>query len=541
MRKLTRDDVIAGLTGAIASTPQSMAFALIAGVNPMYGLYTAIVATITGAIFGHSSTMTVGTTNALALVVASTLTGLDQAIAIEQLFVLTLLVGIFHLSFGLLRIGSLVRFVSNAVMTGFIAGAALLIIFGQLRYLNGYTPAGDTSLLRVIDWLQHLHQSDVTILAASAISAVTMLAVRRTQYKTLATLIGIIVTSGIAVLAGWGDVTIVRDIAIIPATVPAPQLPQLRYAADLIPAAFAIAILGAVQSAALLNMLPEKHGQRPRINRDFIGMGIANMAGSLFQTMPACGSLSRTAVNIAAGAQTRWSNVFAGVFVALFLLVFGRLIEYVTLSALGVMLIIAATGLIRPAEIRLVWKSAPAARIAMVITFATALVFPIEYSIYAGVFISLMMYLYASSEQVNVTRLIPIDETRFRVDAVPSRLPDHEVTVLAIQGHLYFAAISRLEKLLPDPWRSQGSVVIIRLRDCDFLASTGIHFFERYEAALRHNGGQLILTGLSHRLYTQLQQMPGRFSPVTLFEADDILLEGTRRAYLYAQTTGHRG
>lgn len=137
-----RDDLLAGLTGAVAGAPQAMGFALIAGIEPTYGLYTAVVSTIIGAFFGQSSFMTIGSTNALALVVATTLVNFEGAAQTERLFVLTGLTGIFYLIFGIFRLGFLLRFVSNAVMTGFVTGAGLLIIFGQVRYLTGYNPVG---------------------------------------------------------------------------------------------------------------------------------------------------------------------------------------------------------------------------------------------------------------------------------------------------------------------------------------------------------------------------------------------------------------
>lgn len=529
-----KDDLLAGLSGAIAGTPQAMAFALIAGINPIYGLYTAIVSTIIGAVLGSSGLMTVGPTNALSLIVAGTLTTFDSANSIERLFILTLLSGAFHLGFGFLRLGILVKFVSNAVMTGFIAGAALLIVFGQLPYLTNYSPEGSSSLLKVVDWVRHLHLTDLYTLGVSGVAAVLILVVRNTRFKNLATLLGIVGASVLAALAGWDSVEIVRDISEIPAGLPLPTLPDFAYVPELISSALAIAILGAVQSAAIINVLPDRGGSRPNVNLDFISMGIGNMVGSLFQSMPACGSLSRTAVNIASGAQTRLANIFAGVFVALFLVLLGSLIEYVTLSALAVMLIIAAITMIDLSEIRIVWQTAISARIAMVVTFLTALIFPIEYSIYAGVIISLLLYITTSSEEVKLSQFVPLEENRFKITEIPERLPDNDVIILSVTGHLYFAAITRLEHLLPDPSQSEGSIVILRLRDSAFLATTGIHFLERYDAALRQHGGRLILTGLSSEMVEHIQHLPNNFSEMDVFIEDEILMGGTLRAYEYA-------
>ncbi|MCA9916097.1 MAG: SulP family inorganic anion transporter, partial [Anaerolineae bacterium] len=368
----------------------------------------------------------------------------------------------------------------------------------------------------------------------SALAAVLIVTLRRTRFKNLAALVGIGAASILAVVAGWDSVRIVSDISRIPAGLPFPSLPDFSYVPELISSALALSILGAVQSAAIINALPDRGQKRPNVNRDFIGMGIGNVIGSLFQNMPSGGSLSRTAVNIASGAQTRLSNIFAGIFIALFLLLLGRQIEYVALAGLAVMLIIAASTMINLSEIRIVWKTAVSARIAMVTTFATALIFPIEYSIYAGVIISLLLYVTSSSEEVKLSQLIPLDGNRFKVAPVPEKLPDHGVVILSVTGHLYFAAITRLERLLPDPANSQESIVILRLRDSAFLATTGIHFLERYDAALRKQGGQLILTGLSTEMVDHIQHLPNRFSEMDVFSEDEILLGGTLRAYDYA-------
>jgi SulP family sulfate permease len=523
-------DLVAGLTGAVAGTPQAMGFALIAGINPVFGLYTAMVSTITASLFSSSHLMTIAPTNALALVVASTLAPFIGPDQVAGLFVLTLLVGLLQVGFGLLRLGALARFVSHAVMIGFITGASVLIALGQLRYLNGYTPAGDTPLARAWDWLLNLPAGDLPTMLLSVLTLAITLGVKRTRWRALATLAGIGVASAVVLLAGWDHIPIVRSIASIPYGLPAPALPDIRLAPDLLAAAVAIAILGAVQSVGITSTLHNPGGERPDPNRDFVAMGIANCVGATMQCMPVCGSLSRTAVNVMAGARTRWANVVSGVFVGLFLLAFGSVIEYVVLCALAVQLVIAAVSLIDTDEIIAVWRVAPASRLAMVATFVATLTLPLEYSIYVGVAISLALYVYASAEDVRVERLVPVGE-RFRVEPVPAVLSPNEVVVLSVHGNLYFAAIAALERKLPAPEHAHGATIILRLRDDAFLASTGLQFLARYDAALQRNGGELVLTGLSPALIQRLQQPPYAFPRERLYPATPVIFEGTARAY----------
>lgn len=532
-----RDDLLAGLVGAVAGAPQAMGFALIAGVNPVYGLYTAVISTIFGAALGSSTYMTVGPTNALALVVASTLSDLNGGNQVELVFVLTLLTGAFFLLFAVLRLGFLVRFVSNAVMTGFITGAGLLIVFGQVRHLNGYDPSGSNALLSFLDWVVHLHRSNpqTVVIAGGAIAV--MLLLQRTRLQNLATLIAIVAASVATLLLNWEAVALVRDIADVPRGLPTPTLPDLAAVPDLATAAFALAVLGAVQSAAIANVAPGPEGRKPIFGRDLIGMGVGNIVGALFQSIPACGSLSRTAINVAAGARTRWANAIAGGFVALMLLMLGAAIEVVTLAALAAQLILAAVSLINLKQIRMVWRVGLPARAAMLVTFVSTLLLPLEYSIYLGVGLSLLLYLYASSEDITAVQLVLLDNGNFREQPPPAQLSNHTITIISLHGSLYFAAARQLTNLLPDPSHSSGAVVILRLREAHGLGSTALNAITAYHAALQAHAGRLILTGVSHELRATLDRA-GVLAVIgreNVFEKEDEVFAATRSAFALQQ------
>lgn len=533
-----RSDVLAGLTGAVAGAPQAMGFALIAGVNPVYGLYTALVSTVIGGLLGSSSFMTVGPTNALALVVASALADFDGPAQIEGLFVLTGLVGVLMLLFGLLQLGTLIRFVSNAVMTGFITGAGMLIILGQVQHLNGYDSSGGTTVQRFLNWLAHLPQSDPQTVIIGIGALLVIVTLHRTRLHDIATLVAIILATLAVGALGWEHVAHVHDLSTVPRGLPAPVLPDLSLAPDLAASALAMAVLAAVQSAAITNSVNEPDGSHASVTRDFIGIGVANLAGSVLQGMPACGSLSRTAVNVAAGAHTRLANVFAGLFVGVFLLALGSFIEAVTLAALAAHLVVAAFSLIRLDQIVLVWRVNWPARLAMTATFAATLLLPLQYSIYVGVALSLGLYLYSASERLHVVRLVPLEGNRYRAEDVPDQLPDGEAIIFSIHGHLYFAAVQKLESLLPPPNGDARAVVILRLRESDYLGSTGIAFLRRYNHALRRNGGQLILTGLSRAVRTELERtgIDAEFGQDNLFDAEEIYLDATGHAFDYGQS-----
>lgn len=528
-------DAAAGLVGAVAGAPQAMGFALVAGVAPVYGLYGAVVTVIVGALASGSRYMTIAPTNALALLVFSALG--DGGQPIERLFTLTLLVGACQLAAGLLRLGALTRFVSNAVMVGFISGAGLLIILGQLAHLNGYEPQAAGPLPRLWDWLAHLPQSQPHTLAIGMTATVIIAGLHRTRFKSVATLVALAVTSAFVLAAGWGDVATVRDIAPIPGSLPAPALPDLSHAPGLLPAALALALLGLVQSAALTRAVREPDGSAPDTNRDFVAQGLGNLAGSLFQALPSAGSLSRTAVNVSAGAKTRLANLLAGAFTLAILLLLGSVIEVITLAGLAGHLVVAAFSLINRQAILLVWRVHWAGRAAMVATFVSALLLPLEQSVYVGVALSLALYAYTSSNEVHVTQLIPLADRRFREAPPPAALPPAAPVIFSVTGSLYFAAVRRLEDALPPPDTASGTVVILRLRGQARLGSTGIDFMMRYAGALRARGGDLLLAGVSASLYDELTRTGSAAYLGTdhIFSATDTYFEATEAALAAAR------
>lgn len=528
-------DIAAGLVGAVAGAPQAMGFALVAGVAPVYGLYAAVVAVIVGALTSSSRYMTIAPTNALVLVVFSALDGGTQPI--EKLFTLTLLVGGFQLAAGLLRLGGLTRFVSNAVMTGFITGAGLLIILGQLPHLTGYEPHDAGPLPRLWDWLVHLPQSHPQTLVIGVAAIIIIAGLHRTRFKSVATLVALVVTTVFVLAAGWDEVAIVRDMDTIPAGLPAPALPDLNHAPGLLPAALALALLGLVQSAALTQAVREPDGSTPNTNRDFAAQGLANIVASFFQALPSAGSLSRTAVNISAGAKTRLANLLASVFVLLILLALGTVIEQITLAALAGHLVVAAFSLFNRQAIALVWRVHWGGRVALIATFVSTLLLPLEQSVYVGVALSLALYAYTSANEVRVTTLLPIEGHRFREVPLPQRLPPGGMIVFSVTGSLYFAAVRRLENMLPLPDSAGGTVVILRLRGQIHLGSTGIGFLRRYADLLRASGGDLLLAGISPELDAELRRtgIAAYLGDDHIFVATDIYFEATEQALSAAQ------
>lgn len=500
-------DLVAGATTALVGIPQVMGFALVAGINPLYGLYTAGFATAIAALLTGSSYLKVMLSNVLAVSIYSVLAPVPEADIPATLFVLTFLVGLFQLGFGLVRAGSLTRFVSNAVLTGFVTGAALLIVLGQLGNLTGYEhPREAIRILAVPDLLLHAGEIQPQALAVGILTIALVLAFRRVPHlRSVAFLLPVIIAT-LLVLAAFPEVALVGDIAAIPAGLPVPAAPDLALAPGLLVPALALAIIGLVMTVGITETNPEPDGTIADVNRDFSGQGVTNILCSFLQCAPASGSLSATALNVAAGAETRMANLISGALVGAVVVLAGPLAELIPLPALaGILVLIGIELMYQPREIACIWKYSRPGRWAMVATFVSTQVLPLQYSIYVGVFLSLAIYLVTSTREAAVVRLVPAGGGMFREEPAPKRLPGGRLTILSISGSIYFATLRAIERSLPSPEGAEGTVVILALRG-RVEAGTGLfRMLERYARQVEAGGNRLILAEVDPRLLAGLE------------------------------------
>jgi SulP family sulfate permease len=501
-------DLVAGTTTALVGIPQGMGFALVAGINPIYGLYTAAFSTAIGALLTGSTYLKVMLSNVLAVSIYSVLAPVPEADVPATLFVLTLLVGTFQLGFGLIRAGSLTRFISNSVLTGFVTGAALLIVLGQLGNLTGYRlPREAIQLLAIPDLVLHAGEIQPEALAVGLLTIALVLGFRRVErLRPVALLLPVIIAT-LLVRIALPEVAIVGDIAAIPAGLPVPVIPDLTLAPGLLVPALALAIIGLVMAVGVTETTPEPDGTIADVNRDFAGQGATNILASFLQCAPAGGSLSATALNVAAGAETRAANLISGVIVGAVILVAGPLAELIPLPALaGILILIGIELIYQPREITCIWKYSRPGRWGMAATFISTQVLPLQYSIYVGVLLSLVIYLVTSTREATVVRLVPVGGGMFREDPAPDRLLAGEITILSIYGSVYFATLRAIERSLPSPERAEGAVVILALRG---RVEAGIGLFrmlERYARQVQTHGGRLILAEVEPRLLAGLEE-----------------------------------
>ena len=506
-RNVLTADFLSGLTFAAVNIPQAMANALLAGVNPLFGLYTLLVATPVGAIFTSSVFMNVSTTSALSVAAGDTLAGLPPSAKPANLVTLVLLMGLFQVLAGLFKLGRLVRFVSNSVMVGFITGVAALIILGQVNDFFGYDSAFSNRVLQLADTLLHLRQVHWPSVAVGSLTIALILLLRRTRFKQFGMILAMLVATLVAYLWQPEGMQMVGDIATLSGERLLDfDMPEFRHVPAMATSALALAIVGLVQGAGVSQSYPNPDGKYPDVSRDFLGQGVANVATSAFQGIPAGGSMSGTAVTYTAGARTRLANVFAGLLVSPLVFLFNDVINLIPLPALAGLLVYVGFNSFKPDDVRTVWQTGRISTAAMVITFSATLLMPLQFAVFVGVAVSILLYVAQSSGGLRAVELVPV-EGGFPIEApLPAVLPDNEVVVVQVYGELFFAAASTLEDNLPDPGDSRNSVVVLRLRGREDIGSTLISVLKRIHKSLKEDGGHLMLSGISAPVYEQLRR-----------------------------------
>ncbi len=524
-------DLGAGLSVALVSIPEGMAYAIVAGVNPIYGLYTGMLTTVVASLTANTSLLIVTATNALALVTAEHMAGLGKDVdPARALFTLTMLVGVIMFVLGVLRLGSVIRFVSREIMTGFVFATALLVVLGQVKDLVGYTSSLDSGkLVKAIDSMVHISEWNKSDAIIGFASIGVLLLLGLTPLKHWAGLLAILISSLFVYLAGLEQVKIVGDISAVPkglAALPTPVLPDLDLIRPLFVGAIAAAVVGLAESSGIGATYPNRDGRRSDMSQDFLGQGLGNLAGSFFQSMPAGGSLSRTGINFNGGARTRWSGIYAGIMIAVVLVLFGNYAELIPMSGLAALLIfIGFEIMIREGrELMVSWKISRLNTATAFVTIAVGVMFDLTAAIFTGVAFSLLSYAVVSSTQFTIVRMMRRPDGVWEDHEVPEQLPSNEIAVIEIRGTAYFASVYTFDELLPSLEGTDNSVIILRVRDRSIESFTGLKWLMKYARGLEITGNKLLLADLEERSLAKLES----FGAVELLGRENLFLTETR-------------
>jgi SulP family sulfate permease len=513
--RVIRDDFWAGLTGAIIVLPQGVAFALIAGLPAQYGLYTAIITPIIAGLFGSSRHLVSGPTTAISIVVFSVV---SQFLApgsphyIPYVLTLTFLAGLFQLLLGLARMGVLVNFISHTVVVGFTSGAAVLIATSQIKHFLGLpVETGSAFFPTLLAVLANLFNSNLYVLSLAVITLLTCLLVGKVRRRWPRMLIGIMTGSLLCWYLG-GQHHGVPLLGSLPGSLPPLSLPDfsINTVRQLAPGALAVAMLGLIEAVSIARSVAARSHQRIDGNQEFIGQGLSNLFGSFFSCYAGSGSFTRSGVNYEAGARTPLSAIFASLLVALVVVFFGALTAYLPMPAMAAVIMLVAWNLIDKRHIRMIVRTSRRETMVLISTFLATLFIALEFAIYAGVLLSLVMYLQRTSHP-RVISLAP-DSTKPKRqlgEVLRRHLPEcPQLKIVRLEGSLFFGAVNHVQDVLHRfaEQNSEWKHVLIICTSVNFIDVAGAEMLAQEAQRLRAKGGGLYLSNLKRTVWAVLER-----------------------------------
>jgi SulP family sulfate permease len=508
---------MAGLTGGLILVPQGVAFATIAGMPPEYGLYAAMLPAVIAALWGSSWHLVSGPTTAISIVVFATMSPLAEAGSaayVQLVLSLTFLVGVFQLLLGVFRFGTLVNFVSHTVVVGFTAGAAVLIAASQVKNFFGIAIPRGSSVAKVLQGLvEQAGQINLFITAIAVVTVVSCVAAKRWWPKVPHMIVGMVSGSVLAfgLNAQWGlELTEITSIGALQIGLPPLSMPDLSASTlqQLAPIAFAVALLALTEAVSIARAMALKSGQRIDGNQEFIGQGLSNLAGSFFSGYASSGSFNRSGLNLAAGAKTPLAAVYSAVFLLLIMLFLAPLAKYLPVAAMAGILFVVAWGLI---DFHAIGETMRASRSEAAILFATliaTLTIELEFAIYIGVGLSLLMYLKRTSQP-------SLDDVKPVPGQMPPAFSDStglgdcpQLKIVRINGSIFFGAANHLQEALQriDETEPQHTHVLLVASGINFVDLTGAHMLAQEAQRRRATGGALYLFNLKEEPMEMLRR-----------------------------------
>jgi len=497
-------DLVAGLTVGVMLVPQSMAYALLAGVPPVYGLYASLIPLLVYALLGTSRHLAAGVITIDMLIVASGLTPLAEPGSPRYLalvLLLTALVGVLQLVMGLARLGFLVNLLSRPVLTGFASAAALIIAFSQVDSLVGISlPSASSLPARLWLTLTHLSALHLPTLALGAGALLLLVSLQRFAPRLPSALI-VVVLGTLLVWLVRLDRLGIAIVGVIPQGLPsfAPPEVELATVRALLPTAVTLALVQFMNVITLGKVFAARYRYSVRPNRELLAIGAANLAGSFFQSLPVSGSFSRTAVSARAGASTPMSNVVAAAFVGLTLLVLTPLFYYLPVTVLAAIIIVAALGLIDLRGLRQLWRIKRTDGAVALLTFTVTLLVGVQEGVLSGIIASIVALMYRISRP-NVAELGHLPGTRSFRDRRhhPEARPLPGLLLLRVDASFSFANADFLQDLLQDRTRDDPSIraVVIDASSINDLDTTAAAALQRAAETLADRGVALYFAGV---------------------------------------------
>jgi len=499
-RSSLKADFMAGITGAIIQVTQSVAFAMIAGLPPEYGLYTGMIVPIIAALFGSSWHLVSGPTTAMSIVVFASISEFatpGSEYYISLVITLTFMVGIIQLIMGVARLGTLVNFVSHSVVVGFTAGAAVLIFSKQLQYIftlelppgSGFADIWEGLFWQIGKANEYVLVIGLATLAAAIISKKMS---SRVPYMLVAILLG----SCLALFLGSEkhDIPLIGE---VPASLPPLSLPSFNNGIiqELMPKAFAVALLGLITAVSFSKSIAAQSGQRVDGNQEFIGQGLSNIVGSFLSCYASSGSLTRSGLNYDSGAKTPMASVFTALLLMLIVYFAAPLASYIPMASMAAVILMVAWGLIDFGLIKEIFLTSKSELAVLLVTFLSTLFLDLEFAIYIGVLLSLIIYLQKIAQPEIVT-ISPSGVETFLNTQKNNLKECPQLKILRMDGSLFFGSVSHLEEKLEYEQLKESKNLLLVANGINRIDMAGCELLAREAKIRRERGGLLIISGI---------------------------------------------
>jgi SulP family sulfate permease len=489
-----RADAIAGLTVAIVALPLAMALAIASGTTPEKGLHTAIVAGFLISALGGSRVQIGGPTAAFIPVVFVVI----QKFGYGGLILCTLLAGLLLIAAGLLRLGALMKYMPQPVITGFTAGIAVSIFSSQVKDALGLRMGAVPVefLARWQAYAQHIGTVNLAAIALAVAGVVAIVALKRWRPAWPGFLIALSLCTGLVAALGLQVETIGSRFGELPSSLPVFAIPAIPFERtfELLPSALTIAFLAGVESLLSAVVADGMTGRRHRSNTELVAQGVANTMSALFGGLPATGAIARTATNIRAGARTPVAGILHAAFVLAFMLLLSPWMGHVPLAALAAVLLVVAWNISEFESFRHTLSAPKGDRLVLLATFGLTVFFDLTLAIEVGVVLAAFVFMMRMADAVEVTGLGE-DANESSADADQRRRLPPGVEAFQISGPLFFGAANRLDEVF-DQFRTPPRAFILRLRLVPVVDASGVHAFRALWQRCRKHGVVLIVSGL---------------------------------------------
>jgi SulP family sulfate permease len=513
-RKTFGADLSAGLTGAIVVLPQGVAFATIAGMPPEYGLYAGIIPAIVAALFGSSWHLVSGPTTAASLVLFSSLSALAEpgsADYVKLALTLAMMVGLLELALGLFRLGSIVNFISHSVVIGFTAGAGVLIAANQIKNYFGLPIPRGSHFYEIFAYLfTHLANISWAVALVATVTLASGILVKKFLPKIPYMIVAILTGSLLSVAMNAFLSAGIPTVGALPQSLPPLSAPSFDPAVwkQLASASLAVTLFALTEALSISRALAVRSGQHINGNQEFIGQGLSNIAGSFFSAYVATGSFNRSGLNFDSGAKTPLAAIVAGGALALIVLMVAPLAAYMPNAAMAGVLMLVAYGLIDQHHIHQILKTSKAESAVLLVTFFSTLFLELQEAIFAGVLLSLLLYLNRTSHP-HIRILVPDPNHASRKFITNLALPEcPQMRIIRIDGSLFFGAVNFFQETLRayEQRHPDQKFLTIEMSGVNFVDIAGAEALAQEAKRFKKRNGRLFMLNVKESVAETLHK-----------------------------------